>query len=306
MRSQTTSLGLVPSLAFLFALMTIPARAEERAADTGENREFGVIDNSDDMRRIPVKQVASLMKKIGYKSVAVSTEKPQWNERVKAFHDASLRIGGVSLKWTTDGKSDKFNIPWDLVISKVRDTGAIIMFGIAVKEGATVSAPRIVEQLKVRAKQARKAGVTLGIYPHLGFRVSRFEHATRVAKAVDHPSLGVCLVLSHYMKQSDEKDLPARLRAAKGRVVAAVINGSATGNTKAMGWDRLIQHIDQGEFDLPALLDLLCGELKFKGPVFVQCSSIHAPTRRTLEASYTKWQDLKRHCRVTGRAKKKD
>lgn len=207
-------------------------------------------------------------------------------------------VGAVSLAWTTDGKTDSFNIPWDLVLSKVRDTGAIIMFAIGVKNGAEVTDTRIVEQLRARAKQAQEAGVTLGIYPHLGFRVSRFEHATRVAKAVDHPALGVCFVLSHYMKQSDEKDLPARLRAAKGRIVAAVINGSATGNTKAMGWDRLIQHIDQGEFDLPGLLELLCGELRFKGPVFVQCVNfnIPAPTRRTLEASYTKWQVLKRHC----------
>ena len=217
---------------------------------------------------------------------------------MKAFREASLRIGAVSLAWTTDGTSDKFNIPMDLVLSKVRDTGAIIMLAIGVKDGAEVTEERIVEQLRARAKEAEKAGVILGIYPHLGFRVSRFEHATRVANAVDHPALGVCFVLSHYLKQSDERDLPARLRAAKNRLVAAVINGSATGNTKAMGWDRLIQHIDKGEFDLAGCLDLLCGELKFKGPVFVQCSNIQAPTRRTLEATCTRWQDLKRHCRV--------
>jgi len=296
-----------PTLALLLVLLSFPsAGAQEPEPATGENREFGVIDNSDDMRTIPVKQVASLMKELGYKSVAVSTEEPQFNERMNAFREASLRIGGVSLKWTTDGQSDNFNIPMDLVLSKVRDTGAIVMFGIAVKDGATVTDARIVEQLRARAEEVQKAGVTLGIYPHLGFRVSRFEHATRVAEAVDHPALGVCFVLSHYMKQSDQKDLPARLRAAKARIVAAVINGSATGNTKAMGWDRLIQHIDQGEFDLPALLDLLCGELKFKGPVFVQCVNIPAPTRRTLEVTHTKWQDLKRHCRVTSKAGKKD
>ncbi len=42
--------------------MASPAPAQERAADTGEDREFGVIDNSDDMRKIPVAEVASLMK----------------------------------------------------------------------------------------------------------------------------------------------------------------------------------------------------------------------------------------------------
>lgn len=296
---RTTVLRVVSLLALFLAFTSPPAGAQKPKADTGENREFGVIDNSDDMRRLPVKEVAALMKEIGYKSVAVSTEEPQFNERMKAFREASLRIGGVSLLWTTDGVSDSFNIPMDLVLSKVRDTGAIIMFGISVKDGATVTDERIVEQLSARAKEAQKAGVTLGIYPHLGMRVCRFEHGNRIAEAVDHPALGVCFVLNHYMKQSDEKDLPASVRAAKDRLVATVINGSATGNTKAMGWDRLIQHIDQGEFDLAGLLDLICGELKFKGPVFVQCVNIQAPTRSTLEATHTAWQDLKRHCRVT-------
>lgn len=284
--------------------MTPPAGAQESGANTGENREFGIIDNSDDMRRIPVKEVASLMKEIGFKSVAVSTEEPQFNERMNAFREASLRIGGVSLKWTTDGKSDSFNIPWDLVLSKVRGTAAIIMFGISVKDGVTVTDERIVEQLKARAKQAEKAGVILGIYPHIGFRISKFDHAHRIADAVNHSALGVCFVLCHYMKQSDEKDIPAKLRAAKARLVTAVINGSPIGNTKAMRFDRLVQHIDQGEYDLTALLDLLCGELEFRGPIYVQCINIKSPTRKTLEATHGKWQTLKRHCGVTSNAGK--
>ncbi len=300
MKQRTSLLGLVPILALSLSLMTPPARGQVPAAEAGEAREFGVIDNSDDMRKIPVKEVASIMKEIGYKSVAVSTYEPQFEARMKAFREASLRIGAVSLAWTTDGKSDKFNIPMDLVLSKVRDTGAIIMFGIRVEEGATVTDERIVEQLRARAKQAQEAGVTLGIYPHIGFRVSRFDHATRIADAIDHPAFGVCFVLCHYMKQSDEQDIPAKLRAAKDRIVTAVINGSPTGNTKAMRFERLVQHIDKGEFDLAGFLDLLCGELKFEGPVYVQCVNIRAPTRRTLEATYAKWQDLKRHCRVTG------
>jgi hypothetical protein len=101
------------------------------------------------------------------------------------------------------------------------------------------------------------------------------------------------------MKQSDERDIPARLRAAKDHIVSAVINGSPTGNTRAMNFDRLVQHIDQGQFDLARFLDLLCGELKFKGPIFIQCVNIQAPSRRTLQDTYTRWQQLKRHCRVT-------
>lgn len=267
-------------------------------ANPGINREFGVIDNSDDMRTIPVKQVAAIAKEVGYQSIAVSTEKPEFIERMDAFQKAGLRVGGVSLAWTTDGKSDEFNIPFDLVLSKVRGTGALLMFAIAVKDGAQVSEERIVEQLKVRAKQAEKAGVTLAIYPHIGFRVSRFDHAHRVADAVNHPALGICFVMCHYMKQSDAADLPARLRAAKNRIFTAIINGSPVGDTKKLRFDKLVLHLDEGAFDLPAFLKLLCGELQFKGPIYVQCVNIHAPTHKTLEVSHKEWQKLKKHCRV--------
>ena len=306
MKQRTTLLSVVPILALLLSLMPPPAWRLVHAADTGEDREFGVMDNSDDMRRIPVEQVASLMKEIGYKSVVVSTELPQFAARVKAYRDASLRIGGLAIAWTTDGKTDSFDIPLDLVLRELRDTGAVIMFGAMVKDGATVTDERIVEQLRARAKQAEKAGVTLSIYPHKGIRISRFDHAARIVDAVAHPGLGVSFVLCHYMKQSDEKDLPASLRAAKDHIVSVVINGSPTGNTQAMSFARLVQHIDQGEFDLAGFLDLLCGELKFKGPIFFQCINLQAPTRCTLEANYTKWQDLKRHCRVTRRTDKED
>ncbi len=259
--------------------------------------EFGVKANSDDMRQTPTTQLASMMKEIGYTSVAISCKPEQFDGMIKAYRDVGIRVGAVFVGWTTDGESVSFNIPINLVFDRLRDTGAIVMIHTHVAKGARVTDQRIAEQLLQLAKQAEKAGVTIAIYPHVGNLLSTFEHAARVADAVDHPSLGVCFNLCHYLKQNDAKDLPSKLRAAKDRIKLVTINGAGVGNTQSMGWSKLIQQINQGEFDLRELLELICVKLEFDGPIFVQCYNLKAPARTILQETFKQWQCLKKHCR---------
>ncbi len=172
-----------------------------------------------------------------------------------------------------------------------------MMIHTHVAKGAKVTDQRIAEQLLQLAKQAEKAGVTVAIYPHVGYRLPTLEHAARVADAVDHPALGVCFNLCHYLKQNDAKDLPSKLHAAKNRIKLVTINGAVVGNTQPMDWSKLIQQINQGEFDLKKLLELICVELKFDGPIFVQCYNLKAPAKTILQETFDHWQCLKKHCR---------
>jgi len=216
---------------------------------------------------------------------------------IKAYRDAGIRVGAVYVGWTTDGESAAFRIPIKLVFDRLRDTSAVVMIHTHVAKGAKVTDQRIAEQLLPLAKQAEKAGVTIAIYPHVGCRLSTLEHAARIADAVDHPSLGVCFNLCHYLKQNHARDLPSKLRAAKDRIKLVTINGADVGNTQSMGWSKLIQPINQGEFDLEKLLELICVKLKFDGPIFVQCYNLKAPARTIFQDTFDRWQDLKKHCR---------
>ena len=262
--------------------------------------EFGVMANSDDMRRNTSAENAALMKEIGYKSVTVSCGPGQFEDSIKAYRDVGLRVGAVYVGWTTDGRSVSFNIPIDLVFERLRDTGAIVMIHTNVAKGAQVTERRIAEQLLPLAEQAEKAGVTVAIYPHVGNRLPTFADAARVADAVKHPALGACFNLCHFLKQNDAADLPAILRAGKDRIKLVTVNGAAVGNTRAMDWDKLIQPLGQGEFDLAQLLELICGELKYEGPIYVQCYNLKAPARTILQGTFDRWQHLKTHCRKPG------
>lgn len=287
----------VPALLEItFALMASCGWAGETPAIAGKAkpRVFGIMPNSDDMRRTPATQLASTMKTIGYTNVAISCAPEQFDSMVKAYRDAGIQVGAVYVGWTTDGKSGSFNIPINTVFDRLRDTDAIVMLHTHVAKGAKADDQQIVGQLKQLARQAKRAGVTVAIYPHFGFRLATLEQATRIANAVDHPSLGVCFNLCHFLKQNDARELPAQLRAAKHRIKLVTINGAGEGDTQSMGWDKLIQPINHGEFDLEKLLELVCVQLQFKGPIFVQCYNLKAPARTILQETFDQWQYLKR------------
>lgn len=284
------------AIVVFFLLSLFMVGQSVRAAAT-KRPEFGIMPNSDTMRQTPTVQIASIMKEIGYANVALSCQPRQFDEKMKAYRDAGLRVGAVYVGWTTDGRSASLNIPIDKVFEHLRNSGAVVMIHTSAAPGVKVTDKRIAEQLLPLAKQAQKAGVTIAIYPHFGNLLPTIESAIRVANAVDHPSLGVCFNLCHFLKQHDAADLPAKVRAAKDRIKLVTINGAAVGNTQAMSWDKLIQQIDQGEFDLAKLLELVYGELKFDGPIFVQCYNLKAPSRTILQNTFDRWQDLKKHCR---------
>ncbi len=282
-------------LGIMFTLIASCGWAGETAtsADKTKPRVFGIMPNSDAMRRTPAAQLASTMKAIGYTNVALSCTPKQFDSRVKTYRNAGIQVGAVYVGWTTDGKSSSCNIPLNTVFDRLRDTSAIVMLHTHVAKGAKADEQQIAVQLKQLARQAEKAGVTVAIYPHVGFRLATLEQATRVADAIDHPSLGVCFNLCHFLKQNDARDLPAKLRAAKHRIKLVTINGAGVGDTRSMGWDKLIQPINHGDFDLKTLLDLICIQLQFKGPIFVQCYNLKAPARTILQETFDKWQHLK-------------
>ncbi|MBN1912506.1 MAG: TIM barrel protein, partial [Pirellulales bacterium] len=207
-----------------------------------------------------------------------------------------IRVGAVYVGWTTDGNTVSYNIPIESVLDQLRGTGAVVMIHAHMTKDAKVSDQRIAGQLVTLAKQAEAAGVSIALYPHVGNRVATLEQAARIADMVDHPSLGVCFNLCHYLRQNRAEDLPAKLRAAKGRIKLVTISGADKGNTRVMNWKQLIRPIDQGQFDLPGLLELLCVDLEYQGPIFIQCYNLKAPARSILQDAFDRWQVLKKHC----------
>ena len=119
---------------------------------------------------------------------------------------------------------------------------------------------------------------------------ARVDDAQRIADQLNRPDVGVTFNLCHWLKvEGAEHDPVPVLRAALPRLMFVTISGADTGDTKAMGWDRLIQPLDAGTYDLAAFVRTL-NKVGYTGPVGFQGYNIKLEPREALARSMTAWR----------------
>ena len=148
----------------------------------------------------------------------------------------------------------------------------------------------VLGQIRAIADVARAQGIRVALYPHSGFWLARVDDALRVAEKLNRPDLGVTFNLCHWLKvEGAERDPVPVLRAALPRLMFVTISGADTGETKAMGWDRLIQPIDAGTYDLGAFVRTL-RTIGYTGPVGFQGYNLKGEPRDILARSIAAWR----------------
>ena len=134
---------------------------------------------------------------------------------------------------------------------------------------------------------AAKVGLRVALYPHVGFYVARVEDALRIVKKVDRPNVGASLNLCHWLKVGDEPNMKLRMEQSLPHLFLVSINGA----DHAGGWDRLIQTLDRGEFDVYRFVKTLA-DMGYKGPIGLQCYNVKGDRRENLERSIKAWQEF--------------
>lgn len=150
----------------------------------------------------------------------------------------------------------------------------------------------VLGQLRAIADFGAANGVTLALYPHAGMWLARVDDALRVADRLNRADVGVTFNLCHWLKvEGTERDPVPVLKAALPRLRFVTICGADTGDTKAMGWDRLIQPLDAGTYDLAGFLKKLRA-VGYTGPVGFQGYNIKAEPREVLARSMAAWKKM--------------
>lgn len=90
-----------------------------------------------------------------------------------------------------------------------------------------------------------------------------------------------------------ERDPVPVLRAALPRLMFVTISGADSGDTRAMGWDRLIQPLDSGTYDLGGFMRRVRA-VGYAGPVGFQGYNIKAEPRDMLTRSMVAWRNFSR------------
>lgn len=245
-----------------------------RLSGAGLDNPFFVFDNGAGRGELTLEAQAQLVKEAGYAGIGYSGTK-NIPEMLKALDERGLRMFSIY------APADDPGLPEAIRQLKGRDT--LILLTLAKKpEGGDQRAVNLIRQV---ADEAAQSGLKVALYPHYGFYVGKVSEALAMARAAGRKNAGIIFNLCHWLKEGEEANLEARLREARPYLYAVSINGA----DHEGDWDRLIQTLDRGEFDVYGFLKMLTG-MGFRGPVGLQCYNVRGDRRENLARSMAAWR----------------
>lgn len=263
----------------------VSAQAEERPF-------FFAMDTA---ARQPPAQAAEVLAELGYDGFGGSPA----TAKAYAIELAKRKVRFVNAYHVTKLSFQDGDVPADLVqaIDALAGLEATLWLGLQqvqlqaeANSGPTSGDEVAVPALKRALVLAKRKGVRVSLYPHAGFWGDRVETCMRVADAVNDPSLGITFNLCHWLKvEGDERDPAPVLKAALPRLDFVTICGADAGDTRRFGWDKLIQPIGRGTYDLDAFLAKL-KTAGYRGPIGFQGYGIPMDSKELLKVTMDGWK----------------
>lgn len=238
---------------------------------------------------------AVMLKELGYDGVGhIWLDKV--DERIKTLDAQGLKLYQITMQ--VDVAPDKQ--PYD--VQKFKDVLALIkgrnvQFCLLVSGGKPSDEsldPQAVKVLREMSDLATDSGAQLLLYPHVANWIERIEDSIRVADKVDRPNVGVMFNLCHWLRVDKSRDYKPLLEKAMPRLWAISLNGADENDPNPSGFERYIQPLDQGSFDVGKFLKTL-KEVGYKGPIGLQCYGIGGDAREHLARSMEAWKKLSKN-----------
>jgi len=241
-----------------------------------------VFDNGVGRGVLSLDEQAELTKRTGYAGILYSGTKdiPQL---VAAHNARGLKVLGIYTGMNLSDPVPNHDPGLPEAIRQLRGTGALITFTVNGK--APDADEKSVKVIREVAELAAQAGLKVALYPHFGFHVATIEDALRIREKTARPNLGIVFNLCHWLRSGDEPNLETRLKQAAPHTLLVSINGA----DHQGDWDRLIQPLDRGEFDIKAFLKQLAAA-GYRGPIGLQCYSIKGDREEILVRSIKAWR----------------
>ena len=174
-----------------------------------------------------------------------------------------------------------------------KDRDLVVTFIVkaeAYQENQAEGDPLVVRAIQEMADYAAPYGVRVAVYPHVDVYCETSEHSVRLAKMADRDNVGAVFNLCHLLKKEGEAGWEQKLQDALPYLYMISICGADGGNTQEMGWDRLIQPLGEGSFDVYPLVKL-ARDRGYEGPFGLQTYNIKQDAEIALGTSINTWKN---------------
>jgi sugar phosphate isomerase/epimerase len=245
---------------------------------------LAVFDNGLGRGILSIDHQVELARKTGYSGVlfAGTAHIPEMRS---ALDQRGLKFLGIYTGMNVSDPQPSFDPGLPEAIRHLRGSGAMITFNVNGHNPAGDEvAVRVIQQV---ADMAAESGLRMALYPHYGMYMARIEDALRLREKAGRSNVGIVFNLCHWLRSGDEANLQMRLRQVAPYLYLVLINGA----DHEGDWDRLIQPLDRGEFDLSAFLKALKA-VDYRGPMGLQCYAIKGDREDNLRRSMKAWEKL--------------
>jgi sugar phosphate isomerase/epimerase len=242
-----------------------------------------------DTRKRSLQEQALMLKELGYAG-AGHLGLDQVEERQRTLDAAGLRLFQIYLRIDlTPGAKEAYDgrLKNVLPLLKGRDTTLAVLITGGRPSDESLD-PRAVQVLREVADLASPHGLGIALYPHTADWLEKVEDAVRVARKTERKHVGVMFNLCHWLRTDPQRDYRRLLELAGPSLVAVSINGADDFDPQP-GWQRYIQPLDAGSFNVRALVEAL-GDAGYQGPVGLQCYGLPGDAQDHLRRSMTTWR----------------
>ena len=285
---------LLPAAALLLGTLA-PARAADAPA---AKMPFFAFENAmhDGKTRPPAEQ-AALLKELGYDGVSASGQISA--EYIAAFESAGLKVFNTYLVLSFDSAKPGLEPKLKEFVARLKGHGTALWIAIqtVTKDGVKLkpSAPEgdevVLPAVRELAALAEASGVRIAFYPHTWMWTERVEDCVRVARKAERANVGATFNLCHWLKVEGDRDPRPVLQDALPKLFFVSINGAEAGDTKKLDWNKLIQPLGQGSYDVAGLVKML-KEIGYTGSIGFQGFAIKGDSRDILTQTMQGWRRI--------------
>lgn len=207
-----------------------------------------------------------------------------------------MPVNYVELAFEAGGKLEDSTADEIKAMIRASSKGAVIYFHLhskGFKDDREAGDPVAAAILRGLSDYSAPFGVKLCVYPHAGFYCETVAHSVKLAKMVGRKNYGAAMNLCHLLKVEGSEGIDGKIREYAPFLFAVNICGADGGDTRQLGWDRLIQPLGEGSFDTYRFVKLL-RDNGYSGPVGLQCYNLQGDAFETLTRSLETWKGFQK------------